>query len=223
MTETSEVSYPACGAKKRQGEGFCTRPAGWGTDHAGVGRCKFHGGATPRKTGLRSKLRGQLPTIRARYEAYLKDPKLMNLQDVAAWARALCDDWIERYEPRTLAFIKLWPELRAALKRMLNPGSAEEAEEAIKKIRELIRDEEDGIVRVPDVIDAYKIVNTITQTVERWDKIENRNAVTIEDFRRFQFNVMNVVGNETRAICQTTEEHQKLCARIQEKMGNLPV
>ncbi len=36
-----------CGGKKRQGEGTCTRPAGWGTDHVGVGRCKLHGGGTP--------------------------------------------------------------------------------------------------------------------------------------------------------------------------------
>lgn len=35
-----------CGAQKRQGEGTCTRPAGWGTDHAGWGRCKLHGGST---------------------------------------------------------------------------------------------------------------------------------------------------------------------------------
>lgn len=35
-----------CGAKNRQGKP-CTRPAGWGTDHNGVGRCKHHGGATP--------------------------------------------------------------------------------------------------------------------------------------------------------------------------------
>jgi hypothetical protein len=39
-----------CGGKRR-GEGsegkLCTRPAGWGTDHAGTGRCKLHGGSTP--------------------------------------------------------------------------------------------------------------------------------------------------------------------------------
>lgn len=37
-----------CGAKKRQGEGTCRLPAGWGTDHVGRGRCKLHGGCTPR-------------------------------------------------------------------------------------------------------------------------------------------------------------------------------
>jgi hypothetical protein len=37
---------PKCGAKKRQGDGCCRRPAGWGTDHPGAGCCKLHGGAT---------------------------------------------------------------------------------------------------------------------------------------------------------------------------------
>lgn len=35
-----------CGAKKRQSEGTCERPAGWGTDHPGIGKCKLHGGGT---------------------------------------------------------------------------------------------------------------------------------------------------------------------------------
>ncbi|MDU8998201.1 hypothetical protein [Streptomyces mirabilis] len=41
---------PRCGAKKRQGEGSCTQPAGWGTDHPGTGRCKLHGGSTRTQT-----------------------------------------------------------------------------------------------------------------------------------------------------------------------------
>src|SRR5690349_4926946 len=41
-----------CGGKRR-GEGagkLCTRPAGWGTDHAGTGKCKLHGGSTKSHT-----------------------------------------------------------------------------------------------------------------------------------------------------------------------------
>lgn len=37
---------PKCGATTRAG-GRCGRPAGWGTDHPGVGTCKLHLGATP--------------------------------------------------------------------------------------------------------------------------------------------------------------------------------
>jgi hypothetical protein len=39
-----------CGGKRRAADAegkLCTRPAGWGTDHAGTGRCKLHGGSTP--------------------------------------------------------------------------------------------------------------------------------------------------------------------------------
>lgn len=36
-----------CGGPKRQGEGTCARPAGWGTEHVGEGRCKLHGGCLP--------------------------------------------------------------------------------------------------------------------------------------------------------------------------------
>lgn len=39
-------SKPKCGGKLKQAEGFCTRPAGWGTTHAGFGSCKLHGGST---------------------------------------------------------------------------------------------------------------------------------------------------------------------------------
>jgi|307.fasta_scaffold00350_8 hypothetical protein len=35
-----------CGAKKHSGE-ECRHRAGFGTDHPGIGRCKYHGGSTP--------------------------------------------------------------------------------------------------------------------------------------------------------------------------------
>lgn len=47
MTEpTTDHDGPRCGARKRQSEGTCTQPAGWGTDHVGDGPCKLHGGST---------------------------------------------------------------------------------------------------------------------------------------------------------------------------------
>ena len=37
---------PRCGARKHQGTGTCRKPAGWGTDHVGIGCCRLHGGST---------------------------------------------------------------------------------------------------------------------------------------------------------------------------------
>jgi len=36
-----------CNARKTDGSGHCGQPAGWGTDHVGHGRCKYHGGDSP--------------------------------------------------------------------------------------------------------------------------------------------------------------------------------
>jgi hypothetical protein len=36
-----------CGARTKQRDGTCEQPAGWGTPHPGVGRCRFHGGSSP--------------------------------------------------------------------------------------------------------------------------------------------------------------------------------
>src|SRR5438445_284324 len=38
---------PKCGSRKRDGSGdTCALPAGWGTDHVGIGKCRLHGGKT---------------------------------------------------------------------------------------------------------------------------------------------------------------------------------
>ncbi len=39
-----------CGAKTHSGT-KCQKPAGWGTDHVGSGRCKLHGGVVGKKHG----------------------------------------------------------------------------------------------------------------------------------------------------------------------------
>lgn len=38
---------PYCGARRTNGQGTCTRPAGWATPHPGIGACKWHAGCTP--------------------------------------------------------------------------------------------------------------------------------------------------------------------------------
>lgn len=50
------MAVKRCGAKTRSG-GRCGQAAGLGTDHLGVGRCKWHGGASPagRKAATRER------------------------------------------------------------------------------------------------------------------------------------------------------------------------
>jgi len=52
--EPRDASY-FCGARNRAGKP-CQQRAGWGTGHPRIGRCKLHGGASPIKHGLYSKV-----------------------------------------------------------------------------------------------------------------------------------------------------------------------
>lgn len=71
-----------CGGKKRQGEGTCTRPAGWGTPHPGTGRCKLHGGSLP--GSVKGARRIQAEQAVAAYGLPVDvDPMVAILQEVA--------------------------------------------------------------------------------------------------------------------------------------------
>lgn len=87
-----------CGATNRQGTP-CQRPAGWGTDHVGIGKCKLHGGKTPIKTGrysevLSQKLRGKIDAI--------QDPESMDLLDELVLQRALLAEYLSRFDATNL-------------------------------------------------------------------------------------------------------------------------
>src|SRR5690242_13968896 len=85
-----------CGARKRQPRypgDRCARPAGWGTEHYGFGRCKLHGGATPYKHGRYSRVVREfhLPAIKWKLRAY-------NIQQLRYHLRVLIPDGERREE-----------------------------------------------------------------------------------------------------------------------------
>jgi hypothetical protein len=59
MVRTPQADgHGRCGGTNRAGKP-CKHPAGWGTDHPGIGRCKNHGGSTPthRQAAIREQAR----------------------------------------------------------------------------------------------------------------------------------------------------------------------
>lgn len=83
-----------CGSRKRQGEGNCTLPAGWGTDHPGSGNCKHHGGSTRnhRKAAVEAQARMEL----ARLDVPPVEDPLSELAKVCAQVIAWKDSMAER-------------------------------------------------------------------------------------------------------------------------------
>ncbi len=82
-----------CNSRTKQGDGYCERPAGWGTTHAGSGRCKLHSGSTPTHSEL-ANYTGKQPlavpkSLREAVELRKQDPDLMSLEGDIAMLRTV--------------------------------------------------------------------------------------------------------------------------------------
>jgi hypothetical protein len=82
----NEEGRAICGARTRTGA-LCQHEPGWGMDHPGRDRCKFHGGVIPKnppKTGQHTQLKRLLDAIpeamKEDVQAALNDPELLSLR-----------------------------------------------------------------------------------------------------------------------------------------------
>lgn len=91
-----EIGYAICGAKKRNWDEdkplsrVCRKQAGYGTDHSGEGRCKFHDSKSTLKHGQNSMLRHR--NIALRVEEYLESQDVMDIRNAVAAAWASLDE-----------------------------------------------------------------------------------------------------------------------------------
>lgn len=152
-----EKAYPICGGKRRQQEGVCTRPAGWGTDHPGQGRCKLHGGANPVRHARYSTI--NRPRIAELIEGFEADPNPLDMTPELAACRALFQDYIERYDAYTEA-LKAW-------------HASYDGDKPTAKPRQIL-----------DIADAYKILAEITRMVKRIEDVKAGSAISRADFYR---------------------------------------
>jgi hypothetical protein len=214
-----------CNAKNRKG-GLCHRPAGWGTPHPGQGRCKFHGGLSLVRSGRYSKItRPRYAELIAEHAA---DPDPLNILPELAAARALFQDFIERYDAFSealLAWHASWRGLAPITEeRLLALGAVldeyEEllasqaptarqrqdltlAREALERLREVPATKPTQLL---DVSDAYRIVAEITKIVERIERIRSANAISRPDLLR----VMAEMGRVVEAFVQDDAARQQI-------------
>lgn len=160
-----------CRAWNAKREKYCASRAGMGTDHPGVGRCKLHGGAQPILSGRYSRLqRTQLRELIERHEA---DPDPMNILPELAAARALFEDFVNRYElfaAALLAWHDSWER------------GTEADGDAPKKPR-----------RILDIADAHRLIAQITKIVERIERIRAADAMSRADLYRIMGEMARVV------------------------------
>lgn len=110
---------PKCGAKRTTADALCERPAGWGTDHPGVGRCKRHGGSTPTQTVAAEKVIAEraVDTLRGKLRRFDE----FDGSDID-------------YRAESLRLIAFWKWRASEYGRLL--GEAYEAAERLKRAHE---------------------------------------------------------------------------------------
>ncbi len=230
-----------CDAKTHAPDGhLCDHPAGFGTDHLGTGRCKYHGGATPCKTGARSKVHSRRPRIlelAAEFEK-LEDP--FNILPELAMVRAMARDWIEHFEEYRDALLAwyaswqaagsdngpVWRTLRntmAAFTAALGPGDTGAMREHLAKLQATIDRGPfpDGPARpreVPDIADGHRILVEVTKIVDRHQRLAADTAVSRADLVRIMSEMGNAVALYVTAIDLTPEERLQ---RIRDAWANV--
>lgn len=111
------------------GEGYCRQKAGWGTAHVGSGRCKLHGGATPRGYVLPHTTHGRyskdLPTkLAERYRVAEQDTALYELRDEIQLIDARLGELVDRLN--TGETIDAWERLQIARQIYLDARNDED-------------------------------------------------------------------------------------------------
>lgn len=198
-----------CGAATKQATAkyrTCHRPAGWGTDHAGEGKCKLHGGASPSKHGRYSTITRQ--RVRDLIEKHEADADPLNVLPELAAARALFEDFVERYDlwkeallawhqsytsrgglPRDQAdaFARCLDEYEIMIRQAGEDATEAQVEDfrlARQLIETLTAPEESKPREVLDLSDAVRHADTITKIVERIERIRGENAISRRELHR---------------------------------------
>ena len=176
---------PRCNAETREGT-KCQQPAGAGTDHYGKGRCRYHGGSNGTKlthgrySGL---LNESLSSLVSHFES---DADILNTESDIALLRSLTHRFIADYEawlPAVLAWHESYSEGK------VGPSKP---------------------VKIMDLSEAHKLLDTLTKAVERERKARAANAISARDLYR----IMNEIGR----VIETYVEDKDTLLKIREGM-----
>lgn len=210
-TRKGRQKGPECGATNRNGEP-CQRPAGWGTDHPGEGRCKLHGGVGQIKgtqldpVARYSDLQAR-PRLRELVAQFAQDANPDDLSHELTLLRALVTDFIERHDDITEALlawhasftdgyveaVKLWREKLADWAEEQdqgmesNPPPMPIPTDFMNKPRQLV-----------DITAAAGLIDRIGSMSDRIAKRKREGVISMDVLDK----VLQEFGREVVAACQ---------------------
>lgn len=161
------VHRAKCGRSRHKGAGPCGNPAGYKTDHPGVGACKYHGGCTPIKHGKYATTAHE--PLRLLIEQYERDPDPLSMVSELATARAVFQTYLNKITDYGLSaeVVELIVRLVSDITRIIKRIEDVRAQNAISR-KDFIRLMQEMARVVEAVLD------------HRVDQVEHRQAIKDE-------------------------------------------
>jgi hypothetical protein len=170
---------PKCGAKGKRGrQKTCAHPAGFRTNHPGVGKCWLHGGATPIKHGLYSKVVSE--QNQAMVEQLAKAPDLSSLDREIALMRVIIHEFSEKTFEAIEAIEGEKPEANAA-RFQAGVSRLQAIQEQIEQLSRVVHRKS-----AIDTAAAVKLTPTLTlQFIQIVEGLVARYVTKPEDYSSF--------------------------------------
>jgi len=156
------MSTLTCGALSRSTGKPCLNVAGKGTDHFGEGRCRLHGGATPIKNGLYSKVRRT--RLGQRMAEIENDPDLMNLERELAYLKALAEHIALNHQKQEAALLAWHRAESPVYQKLIETHDPIEIRDAVVELRGI---EPQRPREHPDAKIIAQLIATIGRTQDR--------------------------------------------------------
>ena len=172
----TNLKKPLCGARTKSTAQPCKNIAGKGTDHGGQGRCRFHGGATPIKHGMYSKV--VRPKVGERIAQLANSSELLDLRQEQAVLKSYFTEYLEKFDSISQAILDWHRSSGPAYQTLLHSNDATPIHDAILKLREA-----DHLkpVELPNPDILFKFIEKIGKTSERIYKTEDTITLTEHD------------------------------------------
>lgn len=205
-TRAARKKLPVCGASNREGQP-CQRPAGWGTDHPGEGRCKLHGGVG-QKAGLRYADLNTRPRLRELVERFAADDNPSDLSHELTLLRALVTDYVERYDEITEALLAWHASFNGDFELKLRRWRSDVAKYLEQAENEGAEPSEPFPTppypteskprQMVDIVAAAGFIDKIGAMSDRIDKRKREGVITMDTLDR----ALQEFGREVVAACQ---------------------
>jgi hypothetical protein len=216
------------------------RPAGWGTEND-VGRCKFHGGATPVKSGRYSTVKRK--RIAELLKEFRADPDPLDITEELHLLRALVLDYVERYDEVT-DLLSAWhssfgPAFQDALRiwrdeygdwreKMTDIYEDGWQDVEVKDLPEppVLPDpleHQNKPRQVIDILQVGNFVDKITRIVERSEKMKQEGAVSLKTLDQYLTRLGEEVVATAREVIPNDVQRAQLLDTLEAKWRVIPL